>query len=327
MKASWISGVGVAAIGASTWVSSGCAVQCIEDASGTRCQAKSLKRFDGPAPPPQVVERAPGTPLTVDVLYGNVLVARSTSGKLEVQFMPFAYAGYDEKPIADQQLAQNLRTAVTPTPTGIVVSVAREGGSNGLGADTIVRVPDGFDGPLTIVNRGGGPVNNFDLKVEFVGNAPALSVTNQSMLGGCWIQGAPSVRSTTVRCGETISVFDVSDEVNIENTEQRHDESTPAVTLRMHGIAPTSRGGTVTSASGAISATFPAAGGFVLDAKSPVAGIVQEGALPGTCTKQESSPGAKVITCGRGPSYQLIAGARPDYIGKPEPSNVVLSFR
>ena len=125
----------------------------------------------------------------------------------------------------------------------------------------------------------------------------------------------------------TVSLFDVSDEVNIENTEQRHDESTPAVTLRMHGIAPTSRGGTVTSASGAISATFPAAGGFVLDAKSPVAGIVQEGALPATCTKQESSPGAKVITCGRGPSYQLIAGARPDYIGKPEPSNVVLSFR
>lgn len=320
-------GIPLLVSGAALAVLSACSVTCIEDASGTKCSAKSLKRFDGAAPPPQLLDRAPGSPLTIDVLYGNVLVARSGSGKVEVQFSPFVYAGYDEKASADQQLAQNLRVGAVQTPGGIVVSASRQGGSNGLGADTIVRIPDGFDGPLKVVNRGGGPVNNFELRVEFVGRATALDVTNSSMLGGCWIQGAPTVRSTSVRCGETISVFDVSDAVNIENTEARHDARSPAVTLRLAGVTPGAGGGRVVTASGAIAATFPAAGGYAINARSPVQGSVHESALPGVCQKQESGPGSKLITCGRGSAYELIAGAAPDYVGRTEPSNVVLSFR
>ena len=37
-----------------------CSVTCIEDASGTRCSAKSLVRYDGPPSAPQAFDRAPG---------------------------------------------------------------------------------------------------------------------------------------------------------------------------------------------------------------------------------------------------------------------------
>jgi hypothetical protein len=304
----------------------GCQVGCVEDGSGTTCSAKSLERFDAAPPAPQLFDRVAGAPVTIDVLYGNVVVQRSGSGKIEVQFAPFVYAGYGERARADQQLSQNLRASATAAP-GVVVSVRREGGTNGLGADALVRLPDDFDGPLTIVNHGDGPMNQFDVKVESVGRASAISVTNHSQLGSCWIHGAPSVRNTTVRCGEDITVFDVSDSVTIENVEKRHDDETPAVTLRLAGISPGSRGGRVVTASGTISASFPGAGGYVIAAKSPTKGAVREGALPQSCLKEEAGPGEKTIRCGNGPIYELTAGATPDYIGAPSDSNVLLEYR
>lgn len=302
----------------------GCQVGCIEDGSGTTCGAKSLERFDGPPPAVQVFDRVPGAPVTIDVLYGDVVVQRSVSGKIEVQFAPFVYAGYGERARADQQLSQNLRTTTT-TGGGVLASVRREGGTNGLGANVVVRLPDDFDGPLTIVNHGSGPLNHFDVKVESVGRASAISVTNRSELGTCWIQGAPSVRRTTVQCAEDISVFDVAGTLSIENLEKRHDADTPAVTLRLAGVA--APGGRVSTVSGTIAATFPGAGGYVITARSPVKGVVQEGTLPQSCAKEETSPAQKTIRCGQGPSYELTAGAAPDYIGDPSDSNVVLEYR
>jgi hypothetical protein len=305
---------------------SGCAVACIEDSSGTKCSAKSLEQFMGPAQAPQLLDRAPGSPVTIDVLYGSVLVERSASGKVEVLFQPFVYAGHDEKASADAQLAQNLRTNVTAAPGAIAVSVRREGGTNGLGADVTVRLPDNFDGALTIINHGDGPVNNFEVIVNAVGQATAINVTNGSLLGDCLIQGAPSVRSSSVSCGEKIALLDVSDEVNITNSEEMYDDPAPAVALRIAGVTPNSRGGKVTTASGAIQATFPAAGGYVINARSPVRGAVQEGGLPANC-KAAGAGNAKTVTCGQGPTYELTAGAAPDYVGEPKDSNVLLSYR
>ena len=96
------------------------------------------------------------------------------------------------------------------------------------------------------MNHGDGPLNHFDVKVEFLARASAVSITNHADLGNCWVQGAASVRNTTVQCAEDISVFDVSDEVSITNTETMHDADTAAVTLRMVGITPGTRGGKVT---------------------------------------------------------------------------------
>ncbi len=300
---------------------SNCAVHCIEDASGTKCVAKSLKRFDGPPPAVQAFDPAPGMPLTVDVNYGNVALARSNSGRIEVQFQPYAYAGYDEKATADQQLAQNLRVAAV-VQNGLVVSSTREGGTNGLGADVIVRLPDQFDGPITIVNHGNGPVNNFDVRVDAVGRAVALNVNNKSVMGACHVQGSPSVVNTTVDCGSNVTVYDVSDTVQITNRNSRHSGVAPAVTLRLARTA--AGGGRVLSASGAISASFPKAGGYLLTARATTQGSVTEGALPPGCAKNETSPQHKTVTCGSGPHYELTAGFGPT--GGPRDSNVLLAY-
>jgi len=313
----------VVALSATTW---GCATTCYEDATGTHCTAKSLARFDGAPAAPQAFDRAPGAPITVDVLYGNVSVERSNSGKVEVQFFPFAYAGHDEQPLAQKMMAENLRVSATAAG-GVVASVSRQGGSNGVGANVVVRVPDSFDGPLNVVNRGGGPLNEFNVKVDFVGRATAVSINNQSLLGGCFLRGAPTVRSTTVDCGAEIGVYDVSDAVNITHRDTSRDGPSPAVTLRLAPMPAGSRGGRVTTASGSIAATFPATGGFAVAAKSPVRGGVQEGALPAGCVKQEASPSAKTITCGQGPSYELTAGANPGPLAKDRPSDVLLSYQ
>jgi hypothetical protein len=304
----------------------GCATHCVEGPDGTTCTAKSLKRFDGAVSPTQAVQRAPGAPVTIDVQYGNVLVTRSNSDQVEVTFRPFCYAGYDEQTAAQQYMAGSLRTTAT-AEGGVTVVVARAGGTNGLGADAIVGLPDGFDGTLTVLNRGDGPLNEFDLKVNHVGRATAVSLTNQSQLGGCWLGGAPTVRSTTVACNETISVFDVSDDVSITNGDAHHDARSPAITLRMAAASPNSRGGSITSASGSVVATFPVAGGFTIDARSPVQGNVQEGALPTVCQVEAASASAKIVRCGAGPTYQIVAGSGPSGLARNQSHDVVLSYQ
>lgn len=305
---------------------SGCALGCIEDASGTHCSAKSLDRYEGQPSQPQLFDRAPGAPLTIDVIYGNVQVARSGSGKVEVQFFPYVYAAYDAKASAQAQLAQNLRPVAAVAGGAVNVSVRREGGTNGLGADTVVRIPDNFDGLINVINHGDGPINDFDIRVEYVARASALQVTNRSMLGNCFVQGAPSVRSTTVKCDEEITVLDVADDVTIDNTEKSHDANKPAIRVRVASVAPNAKGGRVASASGPIAATFPRAAGYVVNASSPVKGVVQEGMLPSGCS-QSGAPNHKTITCGHGPTYELVAGAAPDYVGPPPDSNVLLSYQ
>jgi hypothetical protein len=298
-----------------------CDVGCIDDGSGVRCTGKSLKEFLGQRSAPTVLDRGPGAALTIDVVYGNVLVDRSASGKLEVEFAPFVYAGYDQDAAAQQMLTRNLQT----TANGNSVTVARQGGSNGLGADVIVRLPDTFDGPLTVINRGDGPLNHFDLKVQFVGRASTLAVTNQSILGACWIQGAPTVRNTIVSCADGVSVFDVADKVDITNRDEDHDDPTPAVTVRLAGVSP-GGGGRITSVSGGVAVTFPKAA-YVVKGSSPVKGNVREGVLPAGCTKTEASPANKTITCGAGPTYDVIAGSKPDFIGQPKDSDVTFSWQ
>jgi hypothetical protein len=186
-------------------------------------------------------------------------------------------------------------------------------------AHTIQRLPDNLDGAITILNRGGGPINNFDCRV---GAATALHVTNMSMLGNCWIQGAPSVRSTTVQCAEDISVFDVSDELNINNTDDMHDIDTPAVTVRLNGVTPTGRGGKVTTTSGAIAATFPRAGGY--DQRQEPGQAAQEGALSSGCTKQ----GRLMLRRSRqGTGLRAYRGRGTDYVGESCDSNVIIAYQ
>ena len=103
-----------------------------------------------------------------------------------------------------------------------------------------------------------------------------------------------------------------------------HHGGEAAVTVRLAGVSPNAHGGRVVSTSGGVYFALPRSGGYVVNAKSPVKGIVMEGG-PQNCQTQ-GSPQAKTVTCGKGPTYEVIAGAKPDYVGKPEDSNVVLAY-
>jgi hypothetical protein len=307
-------------------LSIGCATNCVRGPEGTTCTAKSLKRFDGTPPPPQVVDYVPGSPIVIAVQYGSVLVSRSTSSKVEVEFRPFCYAGYDDQAGAYQQLGQNLETRVD-TSAGVAVHVARHGGTNGLGANVNVRLPDSFNGSLAITNAGDGPLNEFDVRVEYVAQATALDIRNRSSLGNCWAAGTPAIQSSGVSCGGYISVFDVSDKLEIINTGGYHrGDDTPAITLRLAKVSPTSPGGTITTASGSIAATFPRAGGFSVAATSPN-GTVQVGPLPPICQVQTASPASKTVACGAGPIYHAIAGNSSKRGPNGKASDVVLDFQ
>jgi hypothetical protein len=95
----------------------------------------------------------------------------------------------------------------------------------------------------------------------------------------------------------------------------------------MAGVSPNSRGGSITSASGTIAATFPMAGGFTIDAQSPVQGSVQEGAVPTACQVEAKSASAKTVRCGAGPTYQIVAGSGPGGLARKRPHDVVLTYR
>jgi hypothetical protein len=307
-------------------LSTGCATHCVRGPEGTTCTAKSLKRFDGTPPPPQAVDYAPGSPVVIAVQYGSVLVSRSNSNQVEVEFRPFCYAGHDDQAGAYQQLGQNLETRIDSS-AGVAVHVARHGGTNGLGANVNVRLPDSFDGSLAITNAGDGPLNEFDVRVEYVAQATALDVRNQSRLGNCWVAGNPTVQSTGVSCAGYISVFDVSDKIEIVNTGGYHaGADSPAITLRLAKVSATSSGGTVTSASGSIAATFPRAGGFSVAASSPK-GTVQVGPSPPICQVQTASPASKTVACGSGPIYRATAGNTSNRAREGKTSDVVLSFQ
>jgi hypothetical protein len=114
--------------------------------------------------------------------------------------------------------------------------------------------------------------------------------------------------------------------VNISNDEARHDGPAPLVVFRSAGAVPGMAGGRISTASGSIAISMPRAGGYVVDASSPVRGTVQEGSVPNGCNVQAKGPNAKTISCGSGPRYEVLAGTAPNHIGQPKDSNVLLSY-
>jgi hypothetical protein len=120
-------------------------------------------------------------------------------------------------------------------------------------------------------------------------------------------------------------VFDVADKVDITNRDEDFDDAAPAVTVRLSAVSP-GGGGRITSVSGGVAVTFPK-GAYVVKGSSPVKGNVREGALPAGCTKIEAGPNNKTITCGGGPTYDVVAGSKPDFIGQPKDSDVTFSWQ
>jgi hypothetical protein len=255
------------------------------------------------------VDYTAGQDLEIDTVYGNISVTSgAAAGKVEVVFHPFDYEGHDEKDLAVRHMNENLVLGAD-TKNGVQIKASRSGSpGNGLGASISVKLPPEFDGKITAHN-GDGPLNEFDIDIGWVGKSTSVSVSTDSELGNCTVQGAATVTNTTANCGHQIKVLDVSDNVTASNKFTAHAGTDAVIVVRIASISATATGGSITSQDGAIDATFPATGTYAIQAFSPHAGVVHEGTLPTGCTKEEAAPGSKTITCGGAtPLYKLTAG-------------------
>lgn len=297
-------------MGVALFATGGCKLTCKENEqeSGGECIGKSLTKFDGTDVSKTVPYQAGGS-VTVSTVYGNVTIENGApAGKVEVIFKPFDFEAYDEKELAIRQMNENLSLNINEG-ANIDVTAARTGDpSNGLGASVTVRLPPEFDGNLTILNHGDGPLANageFDVDVKGVGQGKTLTLTNKSSLGDCSVNGAASILSTGVTCHGKVSVLGVSDDVNITTDGEGMDD--PSVVLRVAAVSAGAKGGKITvNEEGSIDATFPATGNFSVKAKAPL-GAVDPGAPPASCTVSETAAADKTVACGTGgPIYDLF---------------------
>ena len=80
------------------------------------------------------------------------------------------------------------------------------------------------------------------------------------------------------------------------------------ITVGITSVAAGAAGGTITSESGDVSVTMPAAGGYSVQAQANADGVVNEGTLPATCTVNAAATNSKTVSCGTGPNYTVKAG-------------------
>lgn len=266
-------------VGTSGCKLSDCGADEQEGSDGACIQGKSLSKFDG-TDVSKTVDYQAGGSVTISTVYGNVTIeGGAPAGKVEVIFKPFDFEAYDEKELATRQMNENLNLHIQDG-ANIDVTAARKGSpSNGLGTSITVKLPPEFDGNLTVMNHGDGPLANdgeFDVEVNAVASAKTVTVTNEASLGDCTVNGGASVVSTGVTCRDDVMVHGVSDDVNISTEAD--------VMLSVGKVSPTAKGGKVAvSGSGNIEATFPAG-----------------------CTTAEVSPTSKKVTC-EAAAYDLSA--------------------
>ncbi|MBK7580905.1 MAG: hypothetical protein IPI67_11930 [Myxococcales bacterium] len=308
----------LALVGLSLLGASGCKLVCKdnEEDNGSTCIAKSTTKFNGTEVNKSVDYQAGGS-VTVSAVYGKVSIeGGAAAGKVEVVFKPFDFEGHDEKELATRQMNENLSLNINEG-ANIDVTAGRTGEpTNGLGTSITIKLPPEFDGNLTVLNQGDGPLANageFDVDIASVQKAATVTLTNKSSLGDCTVQGAPSVLVTSVQCGHKVTVLGVSDDVNITTDGAGFDD--PSVVLRVASISATAKGGSITVADkGSIEATFPASGNYSVHGSAPK-GAVDPGAPPASCAVTEGSAADKNVACGTGgPTYSLTTNGENDTV-------------
>ena len=299
----------------------GCEVACAEDEQnqGGTCVAKSLTRFNGTDVSKSATWASGGT-VTIDGVYGDITVGKSTTDKVEVTFSPFSRRAHDAKDAAIEEMNTNLVLDIKDGGN-VTVTTSRNGGTNGLGADIVVNLPETFDGPLVVHNHGSGPINPGNVKVNFVGTSSTVTINNDK-LGDCTLSGAATVTSTNVTCDGSVKVINVADNVTIHTTGLETDN---AIELSIASISDTATGGTIDSEDGNIVLTLPSTGNYAVQAQSPTQGTVDFGTAPSGCNVQTAGDAGNsaTLTCNSGTAvYNVKAGF--DGLGD---SNVVASYQ
>lgn len=300
------------ALGTSLFATSGCKVACgpDEEEQGSKCVGKSLTKFVGTPVSKQATIQVDGT-VAVKGLFGHIKVVQgSNPGKIDVTFQPFDYEGYDEKDLATRQMNENLGLKIIEGAE-TVVQVERIGESTtGLGADIEVALPSDFTGRLVLDNLGAGTFSSggesaYDINAAYVASAKEVSLNSPKGISDCTVQGAATVKKTTVTCGDVIKVFGVSDDVTIISKSKGNFDD-PSIELSIASISDTAVGGKITVPEGGILATFPATGTYAVQAWAPN-GLVDLGTAPTGCVTEEAAAGSKTLTCGTSPKaiYEL----------------------
>ena len=294
----------------------GCEVACTEneEKQGTTCVAKSLTRYTGQEFTQEAAWQSGGK-VDVSGIFGNVrVVAGDATDKVVVTFLPFSYRAHDQEEDAVRDMNEALKTeVVSDGQNGVIVRAFREGthGSS-LGAQMTVYLPAGFDAQLVVNNDGDGNVStaeDFDVEIDSVVGATLLEVSAGSDLSECHVQGAPSVTSSKVHCGDFVELYNVSDfvEVTTDDTNVLDD----AIIVSLASISANG-GGSITSADGSIHVTLPVTGVYSVQAQSADDGMVNINGQPAECSIVESDPPdarSRTLACGSGgPNYTVTAG-------------------
>ena len=116
---------------------------------GCTVTAKSMTRFEG-TPDSQDVAWAPGMSLTIDGVNGDIDVVQNNSDVVTVTFEPFVMLAHDAEDSEVRDEIAKLEKIYGGDANSITIGTKRNGGVSTLGANIIVAIPAGFDGPITI---------------------------------------------------------------------------------------------------------------------------------------------------------------------------------
>ena len=268
-----------------------------DESKGVCVQGESLTEFKG-TETTDTVDWTPGMPLSVDGMNGEISIKQGTAGKVSVLFKPFTFRGASKRAEADEDLTVHFQKAVTTTDGVVGVRTSRSGGGSSIGAHMDISIPPEFDSSITLKNGNG------NIEVFFVGNATTLDARHDSSAAGdCEVRGGPMLFKTTVVCAFEARVSGVQDDVDVSTRGAGGD-----ITVSIASVAAEAAGGTITSESGDVSVTMPAAGGYSVQAQANKDGVVNEGTLPSVCTVNAAATNSKTVSCGTGPNYTVKAG-------------------
>ncbi len=138
----------------------GCIVECHDetDAEGNTkqvCTGENAVKYVG-SDVEQAVDYTPGQNVIISSTNGDVKVVGGGGDQVRVTFERFTFRRDGEEEEAKAEMDEDLVLETTNSGDVVVKASRKDGSSSGLGANVIVRMPDGFDGGVEVNQNNGG---------------------------------------------------------------------------------------------------------------------------------------------------------------------------
>jgi hypothetical protein len=253
---------------------------------------KSLKRFRAANPIVGQAVWAPGAPIMINGINGDIDLVPGSGNTVVATFEPWVFRAYDtprEEALQDLAALEGIVQGDADGVSGAVFVQSRRNGTvpSTLGADITVEIPPGFDGALRVDQRNG------TTDIDFSGNA--TGVTLKSDNGGCRVSASATATTLDLFCDNG----DLS--VNVPGVP------VGAGTRNIH----TDLGDIGLSFAGT-----PAGTKFVVQAFAPGGTVDTGNAASAGCTVNEAGAGSKTVLCNGGaegdPLYKVNADSISD---------------